>query len=76
MELHGTKRLNIITSVFLSIVEFYTFDGGGFKIKFLHIQKEADSKFKNLLGFPFQLRKLFILPQFFTNKRRSPQSTD
>ncbi len=54
-----------------------TFDGGGFKIIFVaHVQKEVDSKLKNLLGFPIQIRKLFILPQFFTNKRRNPQGTD
>jgi hypothetical protein len=58
------------------IYGFYTVDGGGFKLNSLHIQKEVDSKFKNLLGFQIQIRKLFILPQFFTNKRRSPQSTD
>jgi hypothetical protein len=46
------------------------------KLNSLHLQKEADSKFKNLLGFQIQIRKLFILTQFFTNKRRSPQSTD
>ena len=46
------------------------------KLNSLHIQKEADSKFKNLLGFPIQIRKLFILTQFFTNKRRSPLGTD
>ncbi len=70
MEVHGTKNTTF------HIYGFYTVDGGGFKLNSLHIHKEADSKFKNLLGFPIQIRKLYILPQYFTNKRRSPLDTD
>jgi hypothetical protein len=35
------------------------------KLNSLHIQKEVDSKFKNLLGFQIQIRKLFIFTAIF-----------
>jgi len=66
-------QIYVFTSVFCQLLSSYNFDGGGFKIEFVaHVQKEVDSKLKNLLDFPIQILKLFILPQLFTNKRRSP----